>query len=106
MTPREVGELWVECFNNVDLDGMAELYDDNAVNHQMPLDKIVGKEEILEMFKREFAAANMVCIPEQILEDGEWAVLEWKDPKNFSGCGFFHVQHNKIIMQRGYWDRL
>jgi hypothetical protein len=58
------------------------------------------------MFEREFAAAEMVCVVEQILEDGEWAVLEWKDPKGLRGCGFFHVIDGLIVMQRGYWDKL
>jgi SnoaL-like polyketide cyclase len=22
------------------------------------------------------------------------------------GCGFFHVQNDKIVFQRGYWDKL
>ena len=30
----------------------------------------------------------MVCEVEQILEDGEWAALEWRDPPGLRGCGF------------------
>jgi hypothetical protein len=58
------------------------------------------------MFEEEFARANMVCIIKNIFEDGEWAILEWKDPLGLRGCGFFHVVDDKIIFQRGYWDRL
>ena len=47
----------------------------------------------------------MICIPENIFEDGDWAILEWKDPKGLRGCGFFHIVDNKIIFQRGYWDK-
>ena len=39
-------------------------------------------------------------------EDGEWAIMEWKDSLGLRGCGFFHVKDNKIVFQRGYWDKL
>jgi hypothetical protein len=58
------------------------------------------------MFTEEFSRAEMVCIIENIFEDGEWAMLEWRDPNGLRGCGFFHVRNDKIIFQRGYWDKL
>ena len=50
--------------------------------------------------------AKMSCIMENIFEDGEWAILEWRDPLGLRGCGFFHVIDGSIIFQRGYWDKL
>ena len=79
---------------------------EDAVNHQVANDPVEGREAIHQMFKNEFAAADMTCIPEQILEDGEWAILEWKDPLSLRGCGFFHVVNGLIVFQRGYWDKL
>ena len=58
------------------------------------------------MFANEFATAKMVCVVENIFEEGEWAILEWRDPLGLRGCGFFHVVHGKIVLQRGYWDKL
>jgi hypothetical protein len=58
------------------------------------------------MFVEEFAAAKMVCIVENIFEDGEWRILEWHDPLGLGGCGFFRVIKGKIVFQRGYWDKL
>jgi hypothetical protein len=58
------------------------------------------------MFEDEFAAADMVRMPENIFQDGEWAMLEWKDPTGLRGCGFFHVKDDEIIFQRGYFDKL
>ncbi len=52
------------------------------------------------------SGAEMTCIIENIFEDGEWAILEWKDPLGLRGCGFFHIVDGKIIFQRGYWDKL
>jgi hypothetical protein len=58
------------------------------------------------MFRNEFAQANMVCIIENIFEDGNWAILEWKAPDGLRGCGFFEFENEKIKFQRGYWDKL
>ena len=58
------------------------------------------------MFAANFTAAKMVCIAEKIFEDGEWEILEWRDPLGLRGCGFFQITEGKIAFQRGYWDRL
>ena len=106
MTPRELVQEWVARFNAADADGLAELYAESAVNHQVAEDPVEGREAIREMFAREFARAKMVCIVENLFEDGEWAILEWRDPLGLRGCGFFHVQNDTIVFQRGYWDKL
>ncbi len=98
--------MWVGAFNRGDATSIAELYSENAINHQVPESPVEGKEAIKEMFAREFSQAEMTCLVENILEDGEWAALEWKDPLGLRGCGFFHVQQGKIVFQRGYWDKL
>lgn len=106
MQPKELVKKWVEAFNLADSETITEFYTENAINHQVTQAPVEGKQAIKEMFEREFAQANMTCIVEQIFEDGEWAILEWKDPLGLRGCGFFHVQNGKIIFQRGYWDKL
>jgi hypothetical protein len=58
------------------------------------------------MFATGFATAKMTCLVENLLEDGEWAILEWKDPLGLRGCGFFQVANDRIQLQRGYWDKL
>jgi hypothetical protein len=105
MTAKQILEKWIEAFNRADTDTIAALYADDAINHQVANEPVVGKAAIKQMFASEFAAA-MVCIPDNIFEDGEWAILEWKDPKGLRGCGFFHIREDKIIFQRGYWDKL
>lgn len=105
-TPRQVVEKWIACFNMADVDGLAALYHDDAVNHQVANAPISGKPAITNMFRSEFSAAKMVCIQENIFEVGEWAILEWRDPLGLRGCGFFRVVEGKIIFQRGYWDKL
>ncbi len=106
MTPKETLQKWIEAFNRADVETISELYANDAINHQVANEPIVGKAAIKQMFATEFAAAEMICIPENIFTDGEWAILEWKDPNGLRGCGFFHIQNDKIIFQRGYWDKL
>ena len=106
MSPKKLIEQWVELFNQGDANAIAECYAENAVNHQVVETPVEGKAAIRDMFAREFSQADMNCLVENIFEDGEWAILEWKDPLGLRGCGFFHVQHGKIVFQRGYWDKL
>lgn len=106
MTPRELVQSWVEAFNRGDVDALANFYSDDAINHQVVQEPVVGREAIREMFAAEFAKAKMVCLVEHIFQDGEWAILEWRDPLGLRGCGFFHIVDGKIVFQRGYWDKL
>lgn len=106
MRPKEVVLAWIDAFNRADADALAGFYSEDAVNHQVALEPVAGREAIREMFRREFAAAKMVCLVENLFEDGEWAILEWRDPRGLRGCGFFHVRDGRIVFQRGYWDRL
>ena len=106
MKPKELVIQWVDAFNKGDADLIAQFYADNAVNHQVANEPIEGKESIKEMFSAEFFQADMTCIVENIFEDGDWAILEWKDPLGLRGCGFFQIKEDKIVFQRGYWDKL
>lgn len=104
--PQEVLKEWVDAFNEKDAERLSLMYAENAVNHQMPTEKIVGRDAIQKRFAIEFQDADMVCVVEHIHCDGDWAILEWKDPKGFKGCGFFQIKNGLIQYQRGYWDRL
>jgi len=106
MTPKELLCQWVDAFNAADVDTLESFYDDNAVNHQVANEPVVGKTAIRAMFQKEFATAKMMCIVENIFIDGQWAIMEWRDPLGLRGCGFFQVVNSKIVFQRGYWDKL
>ncbi len=106
MRPRDLVKAWVDAFNRGNADEMARFYHDDAMNHQMPHEPAEGRAAIREMFARDFAEAEMECIVENIFEDGNWAILEWRDPLGMRGCGFFHIENDGITVQRGYWDKL
>ncbi len=106
LRPGALVEAWVEAFNRGDVDRLASFYALDATNHQVAETPVQGREAIHKMFADGFASATMVCIVENLFEDGEWAILEWRDPKGLRGCGFFQVRKGLIVFQRGYWDKL
>jgi hypothetical protein len=106
MEPRELVRAWVDAFNRRDACWLAALYAEEVTNRQVAEEPVVGREAMRKMFAREFAAARMVCIVEHIFQDGEWAILEWRDTLGVRGCGFFHVVGGMIAFQRGYRDKL
>ena len=106
MEPKEVVRAWVEAFNRADVDELVLFYEEDAINHQVAESPVQGRTAMREMFAKGFAVAKMVCIVENLFQDGEWAILEWRDPKGLRGCGFFQVRNSKIAFQRGYWDKL
>lgn len=106
MSPKDVVKAWVKAFNRGNAEEVASFYVENAVNHQVANEPVKGRAAIEAMFAREFAAAEMVCHIENLFEDGDWAILEWRDPRGLRGCGFFQISDGKIVFQRGYWDKL
>ena len=107
MTPKELVWKWVELFNKASAHEIATLYHENAINYQVPNEPVIGRQAIFEMFESEFSQYEMTCIIENLFEDGEWAILEWKGPEEkIRGCGLFHIVKGKIKLQRGYWDKL
>lgn len=106
MKPKELIKKWVETFNKGNATALSEFYHEDAINHQVTNDPVVGKVAIRTMFEGEFSQAEMTCIVENIFEDGNWGILEWKDPLGLRGCGFFQIEEGKIKFQRGYWDKL
>ena len=103
--PSDLVAAFVAAFNRGDPDEMASFYAEDAINHQLIRDPAQGRAAIRDMFATDFVRTRMICIAEKIFEDGQWAILEWKDPFGLRGCSFFHIQDGKIVFQRGYWDR-
>lgn len=106
MKPKQVVNKWVDAFNRADAEAITALYDNKAINHQVANEPVSGRQAIKHMFEQEFSQAKMVCIIENIFEDGQWGILEWRDPLGLRGCGFFQIVNSKIVFQRGYWDKL
>ena len=58
-SPKRIISRWVELFNKADAAGLAGLYHDDAVNHQVANEPIEGKANIRTMFEKEFQDANL-----------------------------------------------
>lgn len=106
MTNLELIREWIARFNRADVEGIMELYAENAINHQVVTDPLVGRDAIRRLFEVEFGRAKMTCIEESLLETADGAVLEWRDPTGLRGCGIFQIADGKIVHQRGYFDQL
>ncbi len=104
MTTRNTVERWVERFNTGDAAGIAALYAEDAINHQIALEPVVGRAAIERFHRDTFAGGPLTCTPINLVVDGDWAALEWTDPDGFRGCGFFRIRDGLIVHQRGYWD--
>ena len=61
LRPKEVVQLWVDAFNNHDVEAITALYHENATNHQVANEPVVGIEAIRTMFTAEFSTAFYQC---------------------------------------------
>jgi len=115
-------EAWSIAFNRQDADALSALYAERAVNWQVNDQPLEGRAAICESFRHLFRAfPDIGHAIVNLLEEGEWAALEWDGwgthrgefvghpPSGRSfrlrGCGFFQVRDGLIVLQRGYWDR-
>jgi steroid delta-isomerase-like uncharacterized protein len=121
---KELLQNWIEAFQARDLESVVNCYAEKAVNFQIAAgEPSVGIKQIetdtAEFFKGFPDAWSRV---ENLMSDGDWAAWEWigggtflgefygNSPtgKSFEirGCGFFQFKDEKIILQRGYWDKV
>ena len=105
-SPKSVVRASLEAFNAADADRLAALDREDATNHRVAFAPVTGHAAIRATFAAEFARATMVCVPENLFEDGDWAILEWSDPLGLRGCGVFRVEGGLTAFQRGDFDRL
>ena len=115
MTPKEVVKAFHCAFVLRDVDALMALYADDAVNHQVAEAPLRGKEAIRRAFEEFFHAfPDETTEVLNLFEDGEWGIWEWRGGNPgappgapvVQGCGLFQVQGDKVVFQRGYWNKL
>lgn len=106
MGPKELVRAWLKVFNRADPDELAAFYADHAINHPIPEQPIEGRQAIRKLYAQLFAGPEMIYVMENLFEDGNWAILEWRDPEGLRGSVFFQVIDGLIAQQRSYRDRL
>jgi hypothetical protein len=104
MGPKEVIQDWVDALNRADVDALADFYNEMNSNDE-ELKKSDEARHALKEFFTGTSAAEGKWIIEDIKEDGEWVILEWRDPSGMRGCGFFRIVNGKIVFQRCYCDK-
>lgn len=72
MRPKEILLKFIDAFNQADVEALSSLYAEDAINHQVANDPVQGRDNIKRFFEDEFAQAKMVCIVENLFEDGQW----------------------------------
>ena len=123
MSAKELLRSWIDAFNGKNIEGLIRLYHVKAVNFQVAVgEPSVGTEKIEADFREFFQGfPDSYAKIENLISDGDWAAWEWFgggtfagpflgiEPTNKSyklrGCGFFNFSDEKIILQRGYWDK-
>lgn len=123
LSPKQVAQKWIKVYNSHDPDSAASLYDDKVINTQLPWGKTVeGKEGMRMTYVNVFRAFPDIFIEaENIFEEGSWVVVEWNfsgtmkgdfaghsannNKFNMKGCEIFKIENEKIVIQRGYWDK-
>ena len=58
MKPKELIKKWVQAFNIENADKIAGLYHDDAINHKVVNDQVIGLDSIANMFKKNCKAKN------------------------------------------------
>lgn len=106
MSPKDVAKTWIRAFNRTDAEGLAALYAPNAISHQVPDQPVEGRAEILALFTQLLAGPDRICMVDNLVEEGEWAILEWRDAGGLRGCESFQVLEGLIAYHRSYWDKL
>ena len=72
LSPKEVVKKWVDAFNAGDVDMIVSLYDNNATNHQVINEPVVGVVAIREMFANEFSTAKIGVTGVWFFSGSEW----------------------------------
>jgi ketosteroid isomerase-like protein len=72
-------------------EALAALYGEDTIREQASEPPVKGREAIRHKLTLQFAAhraelgSDRTCIPENIFEDGDWAILMWQDALGFRG---------------------
>lgn len=115
---------WIEAFQARDLERVVDCYADNAVNFQVAAGEPSIGKQIIRIDTAEFFQGfpDAWSRVENSMSDVDWAAWEWVGGGTFTGefygnrptgksfeirgCGFFNFEEDKIVLQRGYWDKL
>jgi len=115
--------VWIDAFNEHDVAALVGCYAKDAVNFQVAAGPpAIGIDKIKTDFEDFFHGfPDTYANIENLIAEGDWAAWEWSGGGTLTGeflrikptgrsyklcgCGFFQYKYEKIILQRGYWDK-
>lgn len=101
---------WVEAFNDSSVNRLILLYAPNAQFNQPAEEPVIGRKAIMLFLNKCFALhrktpqEDRTCLIDNLLVDGEWAVVRWHDALGCTGCYMFRFEKELIVRQYGFWD--
>jgi hypothetical protein len=78
----------------------------DAINHQVAEEPVQGRDAIRRMFADAFAATEDGLPRGESLRGRRLGHARMARPQGPAGCGYFHVRDDRIVFQRGYWDKV
>ncbi len=112
MKPGELVRAWVEAFNRADVEALAGLYAEGAVNHQVANEPVLGRAAIHRMFAEEFAKAGMRASLNAFLKLMIGPFLSGGTRLDCGGADFFKCWMIRLSSSAGigtschFWDYL
>jgi limonene-1,2-epoxide hydrolase len=111
--PGQLVIMFLATWDSGDVDGMLDLFAEDAVYHNMPLDPAVGKPAIRELVTQYFNTMESGLHAEihRQLVDGNVVMNERTDTCTLDGgeivvpvCGVFDVENGQVKAWRDYYD--
>ncbi|MFM9903659.1 MAG: ester cyclase [Pyrinomonadaceae bacterium] len=124
MDSKELLKVWIDAFESKSPERVNDCYAADAINFQIAAgEPAVGREQIAKHNAEFFCGfPDAWARVENLMGEADWAAWEWTGGGTFlgkfygkmptgrsfeiRGCGFFNFRDGKIVIQRGYWDKL
>ena len=109
-SPGLLAVAWVDAFNASSVDRLALLYAEDAEFDQPVEEPEMGRDAAAAFLAKCFALHRKTsnedrsCLIDNLLLDGEWAVVRWHDALGCTGCYMFRCVEGAIVRQYGFWD--
>ena len=109
-SPALLAVAWVDAFNASSIDQLMPLYAEDAEFDQPVEEPEMGREAVRSFLTKCFtlhrktSEEDRSCLIDNLLVDGEWAVVRWHDALGCTGCYIFRCKEGMIVRQYGFWD--
>lgn len=102
MSPKDLVQRWVSAYNRHDLEHLVEFYAQTSIYHEVGASPIIGRTAIETQLSALITTKPEHLQVENLLVDGDWAILESTEVLGKRDCRLFQVKEDKIHFQRNY----